>query len=188
VNRRKYNVNALAGIDVAIFNVLYNSCIYQFYEIINQEKQAELFRAKFIEAQAMQVLQRRLEASKQRVQILEGTNENLANEVSYLTPKAQYTDEVLQSTSTYTTTQMAKELGISSAKALNKRLHEIKIMFNQSGQWFLYADYCGKDYTTTRSTPRFNENIRQWETDISTVWTEKGRLFLHQLQKDGILK
>jgi hypothetical protein len=53
VNRRKYNVNALAGIDVAIFNVLYNSCIYQFYEIINQEKQAELFRAKFIEAQAM---------------------------------------------------------------------------------------------------------------------------------------
>jgi hypothetical protein len=53
VNHKKYNVNALSSIDVAIFNVLYNSCIYQFYEIINQDKQAEMFKIKFTEAQGM---------------------------------------------------------------------------------------------------------------------------------------
>jgi hypothetical protein len=51
VNHKKYNVNALQSIDVGIFNVLYNSCIYQFYEAINQDKQAELFKVKFIEGQ-----------------------------------------------------------------------------------------------------------------------------------------
>ncbi|MDR2065727.1 MAG: hypothetical protein LBP85_08495 [Prevotellaceae bacterium] len=50
VNHRKYNINALQSIDTAIFNLLYNSCLYQFYDFINQEKQAELFKTRFVES------------------------------------------------------------------------------------------------------------------------------------------
>lgn len=73
------------------------------------------------------------EAHKQSVQILEGENEHLANELKQLEPKARYTDEVLQSTSTYTMTQVAKEFGMS-AITLERILKEKKVMFRQSGQ------------------------------------------------------
>jgi Rha family phage regulatory protein len=78
--------------------------------------------------------------ARQNVQILEGQNELLTNEVKQLAPKAEYTDKVLQSVSTYIMIQVAKELGMS-AIALEKKLHEKSIMFRQSGQWILYAKY-----------------------------------------------
>jgi phage antirepressor YoqD-like protein len=130
-------------------------------------------------AQAIQVLQRRLGASKQRVQILEGENELLANEVKQLAPKAEYTDKVLQSTSTHTTTQVAKELGMS-AIALERKLHANGIIFRQSGQWVLYAKYQNKGYTKPR-THYYPKPDGTTGANTITVWTEKGRKFIHQL-------
>lgn len=46
-------------------------------------------------AYAMEVLNKRLSESKQRVQILEGENSHLQEQNRILAPKAQYTDEVL---------------------------------------------------------------------------------------------
>ena len=63
---------------------------------------------------AMNILQKRLEASKQNIQMLESKVELQEEKIKYLVPKAQYTDEVLQSTSTFTTTQIAKDLGMSA--------------------------------------------------------------------------
>jgi prophage antirepressor-like protein len=136
-----------------------------------------------IMARALIVAQATLERQKQRVQELEGENEHLAGEVRQLAPKAEYTDKVLQSTETYTATQLAKELGLTSARALNERLKKLGVQFLQHGQWLLFAKYCKKGYTTTRSHPRFNEYTKQWETDVTTVWTETGRAFLHQLKE-----
>jgi phage antirepressor YoqD-like protein len=72
--------------------------------------------------------------------MLEGENGLLEKENRQLAPKAEYTDRVLQSTTTYTMTQVAKELGMS-AVALEKQLYDSDVMFRQSGQWILYAKY-----------------------------------------------
>lgn len=58
-----------------------------------------------------------------------------------LAPKAKYTNEVLQSTSTYTSTQIAKEIGLRTAEQLYKELKKQGVMYYQSGQWLLTAKY-----------------------------------------------
>lgn len=129
---------------------------------------------------AMNILQKRLETSKQKLQMLESKVELQEEEIKYLVPKAQYTDEVLQSTSTFTTTQIAKDLGMS-AQALNQKLKEMKIQFFQSGQWFLTHRYQDKGYTDMRITPYFDIKTGEPKTSQSMVWTEKGRQFITSL-------
>jgi prophage antirepressor-like protein len=138
-----------------------------------------------IMARALQVAQDTINRHKQRVQILEGQNEYLTDEVRQLAPKAEYTDQVLQSTNTYTMTQVAKELGMS-AIALEKKLHDAGIMFKQSGQWMLYSKYQNKDYTKPR-THHYTRNDGTQGTSTITVWTEKGRAFIHHLSKEALL-
>ena len=132
-----------------------------------------------IMARALQIAQITIDNHKQRVQMLEGENESLNNEVKQLAPKAEYTDKVLQSTSTYTMTQIAKELGLS-AVSLEKKLHKDGVMFRQSGQWILYAKYQDKGYTKSR-THHYSCNDGSTGTNTITVWTEKGRAFIHKL-------
>ena len=91
----------------------------------------------------------------------------------------QYYDKVLQSQSTYTTTQIAKELGMT-AGMLNKRLRWAGIQFRQSGQWLLKAPYQNQGYTATR-THVWESRTGETGTAMLTVWTEKGRLFIHYL-------
>jgi prophage antirepressor-like protein len=130
-----------------------------------------------IMAHALLVAQDTLNRQKQRVQILEGENEHLTREVKQLAPKAEYTDKVLQSTSTYTMTQVAKELGMS-AVALEKKLHAMGVTFKQSGQWMLYAKYQGSGYTRPR-THYYPQSDGTTGTNTITTWTEKGRAFVH---------
>lgn len=65
-------------------------------------------------------------------------------------PLVEYANNVLNSESTYTTTQIAKELGMS-AQLLNRLLHAYGVQFKQSGQWQLYKQYEDKGYTKTRT-------------------------------------
>ena len=91
-------------------------------------------------------------------------------------PKAEYFDRVLDTTSEYTTTQIAKEC-LMSGKALNFALGHEGIQYKQNGQWLLYAKYQDKGYTRTRTTLYKNsEGIEK--TNHLTVWTEKGREFI----------
>jgi len=93
-------------------------------------------------------------------------------------PKVKYYNEVLQSESTYTTSQIAKELG-KSAIALNRLLAAQQIQYKQSGVWLLYAKYQDKGFTKTKTKP-YNDN-GEIKTAMLTVWTEKGREFIHGL-------
>lgn len=95
-------------------------------------------------------------------------------------PKVEYTDKVLASTRTYTTTQMAKELNLRTADQLHKMLKAQGIMMQQSGQWLLTAKYSGQGYTKTRTHVYTSADGMQGTNSI-TVWTERGRWFLHQL-------
>lgn len=100
------------------------------------------------------------------------------NQLQIQQPKVEYCDKVLKSTSTYTTTQIAKELGMSGTK-LNRKLHEMEVQYKQSGTWLLYQKYQDKGYTKTR-THDYISNGEQ-KTSMQTVWTEKGRFYIHSL-------
>lgn len=105
-----------------------------------------------------------------------------AEQLKLQAPKVAYVDEVLASDRTYTTTQIAKELDMTSAQALQKILCDNGIMFRQSGQWLLTARYSAKGYTKTRTHTYISSSGEQG-TNTITVWTETGRAFLHTIIK-----
>lgn len=99
-------------------------------------------------------------------------------------PKVKYVEKVLASKTCYTSTQMAKELGITSGKMLHKLLHDAGVMFKQSLQWMLTAKYVDCGYTQCRTHMHITEGNTA-VTKTYTVWTEKGRMFLHELKNNG---
>ena len=111
----------------------------------------------------------------------------LENQVDHLLPKALYTDNVLNSVSCFTTTQIAKELGIT-AQELNRQLCALHIQYYQSGQYLLYADYAhmglAKSRTRYSTLPDphcdgVQEKLGTAYTHTYLVWTERGRKFIH---------
>ena len=98
-------------------------------------------------------------------------------------PKISYYDIVLQSDSLLTTTEIAKDYGLS-AKKLNRILRDQNVQFTQSGRWFLYARYAEQGYTQSK-THEYGEG----QTRTHMYWTQKGRLFIYDLLKNklGIL-
>lgn len=145
------------------------------YIAASQEDTPEL-----IMARALQVAQATINKHQQ---MLEQANERIALQDTQLkqqAPKVKYVDDVLQSVNTYTSTQMSKELGLREAEQLHKILKEKGVMFKQSGQWMLTAKYCEHGYTKPR-THQFTRNDGSVGTSTTTVWTEKGRVFLHDM-------
>lgn len=110
---------------------------------------------------------------------LQAQNELQAKELEKQAPKVAYYDEVLTSQSTYNANQIAKELGMS-AVTLNKKLHELKVQYKQGGQWLLYHHHQNKGYTKT-VTYTYTDSKGETCTNSSTVWTEKGRAFIHSI-------
>ena len=113
----------------------------------------------------------------------------LENQVGNLLPKALYSDNVLDSVSCFTTTQIAKELGIT-AQELNRSLCALRIQYYQSGQYLLYADYAHMGLAKSRTRysafldPKSDgrqEKLGRAYTHTYLVWTERGRKFIHDL-------
>ena len=114
---------------------------------------------------------------------------HLEHQVDGLMPKAIYSDNVLNSVSCFTTTQVAKELGVT-AQELNRSLCALHIQYYQSGQYMLYAEYAHMGLAKSRT--RYNafldpncdgrkEKMGKAVTHTYLVWTEKGRKFIHDL-------
>lgn len=99
--------------------------------------------------QTLQKLKQEKE-EKQKIEKEKNQLEEIAktqqNELKTAAPKVEYYDDVLQSNSTYTTNQIAKELGMSAIE-LNRQLHHLKIQYKQSDTWLLYAKYQKSGYT-----------------------------------------
>lgn len=120
-----------------------------------------------IMARALLVAQKTIEKKNNKIKELEV-------KVEEDKPKVEYYDKVLDSVSTFTTTQIAKEVGLS-AMGLNLLLQTLGVQFKQSGQWLLKSKYQDKEYTSVRT-----HEVRG-TTQHSTVWTEKGREFVIKL-------
>ena len=106
-------------------------------------------------------------------------------QIAEFKPIKEYVDTILSSEDTLTVSQIAADYGIS-AKKLNVILNEEKIQHKVNGQWLLYSNQMNKGYTKSRtftvSKPDGGEKVI-----IDTMWTQKGRLKIHELlTKRGI--
>lgn len=95
-----------------------------------------------------------------------------------LQPKASYYDVILQSKSLISISKIAKDYGLSGTK-LNQLLNDWGIQYKQGGTWLLYQKYADKGYTQSQ-TVEYNGGEG---SKLHTKWTQKGRLFLHDLLK-----
>lgn len=134
-------------------------------------------------AHAMKVLQSRLEAKQLQLQAANETITQQTEEIRTLAPLADYTKEVLQSTSTYTLTQVAKDLGFQSIHKFTEWASRRNILYRQSGIWMPYSRFAGKGLFATR-TCKYVKTDNTIGSSISCVVTEQGRAMFHRLLDD----
>lgn len=104
-------------------------------------------------------------------------------QIEILEPKAEYTDDVLNSKGLFSVNQIAGDFGLS-AQELNKKLKELGVQYKQSGQWLLYSKYRGKGYLESATCTIGKENKY---SKMYSKWTQKGRMFIYELlKKEGI--
>lgn len=103
-------------------------------------------------------------------------------EIKQAAPKVNYYDNHLLSTNALTTTQIAKEIGLTAEK-LNSKLKELGVQFKQSGQWLLKAPYSSWGMHETRTSVHSCETGDVY-THMYTVWTQRGRRFIIALYEN----
>ena len=117
---------------------------------------------------------------------LKAANRQLLAENQDLKSDAEYARAVCIGDNCRTTTDIAKDYGMTSAAKLNGILHSLHIQYKTSdGQWVLYSKYCGRGYTKNRKGKPFQHNSGRVQTPNTTVWTEAGQRFIYeQLKKN----
>jgi anti-repressor protein len=96
-------------------------------------------------------------------------------------PKVSYHDTILVSDNAVNVEQIAADYGLSAQK-LNLILKEELVQRKVGGQWVLYQQYRNKGLTKSKTIP-----IGENRSKIHTQWTQKGRLFIHDLlEKRGV--
>ena len=113
------------------------------------------------------------------IEIVKATLQRRDEQIAKLKPRADYADQVLDSITCITTTQLAKELGMT-AQELNRRLCEMRIQYWQSGQYMLYAEFARQGFAKSR-TRKHTLKHGMVLTEMYLVWTERGREFIHRL-------
>ncbi|WP_342577733.1 phage antirepressor KilAC domain-containing protein [Psychrobacillus sp. FSL K6-2843] len=121
-----------------------------------------------------------LETVEQK-ELLELANKQKDQIIGEMKPKADYTDRILNSKGLMTITQIAKDYGMSG-QAMNIKLHELGVQYNQGGQWLLYSKHHDKGFTHSQTIDITRTDGRP-DTKLNTKWTQKGRLFLYNLLK-----
>ena len=108
------------------------------------------------------------------VQDLRVQNQNLKFKIKEQAPKVEYHDNVLNSDKLKTTTEIAKQIGLTAVK-LNKILHDKKVQYkDKNNTWVLYADY---DWLVDQSYAGYK--VSEFANQLK--WTEKGREWIVRL-------
>ena len=164
-------------------------------ETIRQKDLLIAQQEKLLGEQVARIEQLNQQVDEQTVKIQKSAEEivDLEHDIDRLLPKALYADNVLDSISCYTTTQVAKELGCT-AQELNRLLCTLHIQYYQSGQYMLYADFAHMGLAKSRT--KCGKTLLEVDeecfkaghiyTYTYLVWTERGRKFIHQLAKKNL--
>lgn len=120
-----------------------------------------------------------LKDEQEKNRVLEAENALQKQAIADFEPIKQYVDTILESKGTLATTQIAADYGMS-AQQLNRVLKEEGIQWNVNGQWILRKKYMGMGLTSSK-TIQFTHADGRPDTRVQTVWTQKGRLRIHEI-------
>ncbi len=90
-------------------------------------------------------------------------------------PRMAHDDIVLAVSSLITTTEIAKDYGLS-AKKLNQILLKDGVQFRQPGRWLLCAGFTERGYAQSKV-----RELDGGKTRAHMYWAQKGRLFIYDL-------
>ena len=100
-------------------------------------------------------------------------------QIAEFKPLKDYVDKILSSKSCLAITQIAADYGLS-AQELNKILHEAGLQRKVGDQWILYKQHMAKGFTKSE-TFTFCRSDGRLDSKITTKWTQKGRLEIHNI-------
>ena len=100
-------------------------------------------------------------------------------QIAEFKPVKDYVDKILSSKSCLTITQIAADYGMS-AQELNKILHEAGLQRKVGDQWILYKQHMSKGFAKSE-TFTFCRSDGRLDSKITTKWTQKGRLEIHNI-------
>ncbi|MDZ4567425.1 phage antirepressor [Bacillus cereus] len=127
-----------------------------------------------------------LKQEQQARKIAEQKNLMLTQQIAENASKITYLDQILQSQDTVTVSQVAADYGLSAMK-LNKILNDEKVQYKVNNQWLLYSKHQNKGYTKSKTVDVVHTDGSR-SIKMNTRWTQKGRLFIHELlTKRGII-
>lgn len=150
--------------------------------------------AEEVMARALLIAQQTLQRRNERIKALESENrkqtqllvaqseqiKDLNETNAEMRVKVSYYDQILNSKSTVTTTQIAQDYGMS-AKKFNIMLRNLKIQRKVGGQWILYSPYNTMGYV--HSETFVPDGSVSGKVVMISRWTQKGRLFLYEILK-----
>ena len=116
--------------------------------------------------------------------IVHSALERKEEELAEIRPKADYADKVLDAVSCFTTTQLAKGMGMTAIE-LNRILCQRGIQYGQSGQYMLYAHYARMGLAQNRISS-YPDMFGTLHTTSRLVWTERGREFVYRLLNGNV--
>lgn len=116
------------------------------------------------------------EVVKRGYAILQNENKQLKIENEVLKPKAEKYDRYLSNKGLITTTEVAKEYGMSG-RELNEFLHGKGIIYKRGDKWFVYQKYANDALAGYEIyMPRDDKEVRR-----TLKWTTKGVQFIRDL-------
>lgn len=95
-----------------------------------------------------------------------------------LKPAADYTQNMLANPGLETTSMIAKNYGMSTAK-FNQLLHKMGIQYRQGKTWLLYAKHQGFGYTHIEPFSYFDQKTGTKKVANTMKWTQLGQKFLY---------
>lgn len=168
--------NKLIGKKGVIFTAKY---VQRFNEMEHQLTHSYMIEDPIARAE------RWIEEQRQRM-FLEQQTQVQAQLIAEYEPKISYLDTILESKGLLATTQIAADYGMSPQE-LNKILHKERVQHKVGGQWILYKEHMNKGYTKSQ-TINIQRSDGRPDAIMNTKWTQKGRLFIHELlKKRGII-
>ena len=174
----EFIAHKLTGVKGTEFTAKY---INRFHEMEDAIK-AHIPTGNELIALAVVEAQKLLAQKEEEIKQLEDSVQQMDKVITELTPKADYADRILSSNDCMTVTQIAQDYGLS-AVSLNRILSRAGIQRKVGEQWILYAEYQGKGYVQNK-TYDYEKANGTTGTKLSTVWTQKGRLFLYNRLKE----
>ena len=174
----EFIAHKLTGVKGTEFTAKY---INRFHEMEDAIK-AHIPTGNELIALAVVEAQKLLAQKEEEIKQLEDSVQQMDKVITELTPKADYADRILSSNNCMTVTQIAQDYGLS-AVSFNRILSRAGIQRKVGEQWILYAEYQGKGYVQNK-TYDYEKANGTTGTKLSTVWTQKGRLFLYNRLKE----